>query len=77
MSKFVFFLRQDTQNRPAFELSEIYFDFVLILGELFCTYFEKKKIIVNVAVTIKAPVYTITLDEFVFGASLISIFLPL
>ncbi len=49
------------------------FYFVSILGEFFCIYFEKKKIIVNVAVTIKAPVYNITLEELGFGASLISI----
>ena len=36
-------------------------------------YFEKKKIIVNVAVTINAPVASITLDEFDFGISLIII----
>jgi hypothetical protein len=49
--------------------------FVLISGK-FCNkilYFEKKKIIVNVAVTINAPVKSITLDEFDFGISLIII----
>jgi hypothetical protein len=36
-------------------------------------YFEKKKIIVNVAVIINTPVNTIICDEFGFGISLVSI----
>ena len=53
--------------------------FVLISGEFFAGkifYFEKKKINVNVAVTIKTPVNNITLVEFDFDTSLISIVLP-